>query len=256
MISTRFPANMLNLFKKFFFPPTLAISSAGLSDAGQVRKKNEDCFTILEGKNIFIVADGMGGHNGGEVASQATIEIMRRHFSNKTINAMGCNSQEIRHAMLSGFAKANSTVMALAREETALQGMGCTLVMAFINGTTLHTCHVGDARCYVISGDQINQITTDHTAAEESGEILHNRHIVTRVIGYPFPEPPEYNTTSLHDDDKILLCSDGLWSMLDNRTIYQSITEAESPEKAAKSLITLANKAGGDDNITALTIFC
>ncbi len=233
----------------------MALSSAGLSDAGQVRKKNEDCFTILEGKNIFIVADGMGGHNGGEVASQTTIEIMRHHFSNKTINAMDCSPQEIKHAMLSGFTKANNTVMALANEEAALQGMGCTLVMAFINDSTLHTCHVGDARCYVISGDRIKQITTDHTAAEESGPILSNRHIVTRVIGYPFPEPPEYNTTTLHEGDKILLCSDGLWSMLDNRTIYKSITEAESPEKAAKNLITIANRAGGDDNITALAIF-
>ena len=247
---------MLNLFKKFFSPPPRAISAAGLSDIGQIRKRNEDCFTILAGKDIFIVADGMGGHNGGEVASQATIEIMRRHFSNKTIKAMGCSSQEIRHAMLSGFEKANNAVMALANEETALQGMGCTLVMACINGTTLHTCHVGDARCYVISGDQIKQITTDHTAVEESGAVLSNRHIVTRVIGYPFPEPPEYNTASLHEGDRILLCSDGLWSMVDDRTIYQAITEAESPEKAANNLITLANRAGGDDNITALAIFC
>ena len=145
--------------------------------------------------------------------------------------------------------------MALANEETSLQGMGCTLVMSFINGATLHTCHAGDARCYVISGNQIKQITTDHTAVEESGAISHNRHIVTRVIGYPFPEPPEYNATPLHKGDKILLCSDGLWSMLDNRTIYKSITEAESPKKASKQLITLANRAGGDDNITALAIF-
>ncbi len=246
---------MLNLFKNLFHTPTLAISSAGLSDIGQIRKKNEDCFTILEGKNIFIVADGMGGHNGGEVASQATIEIMRRHFSNKTINAMRRSSQEIRHAMLSGFEKANKTVMALANTETALQGMGCTLVMAFINSSTLHTCHVGDARCYVVSGDQISQITTDHTAIEESGEIAHNRHIVTRVIGYPFPEPPEYHTTALQEGDKVLLCSDGLWSMMDDRTIYQSITAAESPAEASQHLVKIANSAGGDDNITALTIF-
>ena len=247
---------MLNLFKKLFSPPTLAITYAGLSDIGQIRKNNEDCFSILEGKNIFIVADGMGGHNGGEVASQATIEIMRRHFSNETIAAMRCSSQEIRHAMITGFEKANNAVMALAKEDTVLLGMGCTLVMAFIDGATLHTCHVGDARCYVVSGDRINQITTDHTAVEESGEILHNRHVVTRVIGYPFPEPPEYNKTSLQEGDKILLCSDGLWSMMDGRTICKSIREAESPEKASEHLIAIANGAGGDDNITAVTIFC
>lgn len=234
----------------------MAVSPAGLSDIGKIRKKNEDCFTILDGKNICIVADGMGGHNGGEIASKATIEIMRRHFSNETIKAMHYSSQEIRHAMLRGFEKANSTVMALANKEITLQGMGCTLVMTFIYGTTLHTCHVGDARCYVISKDQINQITTDHTVIEESGGKTRNRHVVTRVIGYPFPAPPEYNKTTLHVGDKILLCSDGLWSMVDERTIHESITAADSPQKAAQHLIELANKAGGDDNITALVIFC
>jgi protein phosphatase len=158
--------------------------------------------------------------------------------------------------MITGFEKANNAVIALAKEDTALLGMGCTLVMAFIDGATLHTCHVGDARCYVVSGDRINQITTDHTVVEESGEILHNRHVVTRVIGYPFPEPPEYNKTSLQEGDKILLCSDGLWSMMDSRTIYKSIIEAESPEKASEHLIAIANGAGGNDNITAVTIFC
>jgi protein phosphatase len=203
-----------------------------------------------------MVADGMGGHNGGEVASRATVEIMRRHFSKKTIAAMQGKTQEIRHAILTGFEKANDAVMALAKEDAHLLGMGCTLVMAFIDGNKLHTCHVGDARCYVVSGDRIKQITTDHTAAEETGDMLQNRHVVTRVIGYPFPEPPEFNTTILQDGDRILLCSDGLWSMMDEQTICKLMGEAESPEKAAKSLVATANAAGGDDNITALTVFC
>lgn len=234
----------------------MTVSAAGLSDIGKIRKKNEDCFTILENQNIYIVADGMGGHNGGEIASKATIKIMRRHFSNDIVKTMHTSSQKARHAMLDSFEEANDTVMALANKEPTLQGMGCTLVMAFITGTTLHTCHVGDARCYVISADEISQITTDHTIVEESGEISANRHVVTRVIGYPFPDPPEYNKTALHEGDRVLLCSDGLWSMVDARMICDVITAADSPQKAAQQLIEFANEAGGNDNITALVVFC
>lgn len=247
---------MFNLLQKLFSAPPLTTIYAGLSDIGRVRKNNEDCFSILAENKLFLVADGMGGHNGGEVASRATVEILRGHFSPKTIAAMRGNTQEIKHAILTGFEKANEAVMALANKDTALRGMGCTLVLAFIDGKNLHICHVGDARCYVVSGDRINQITTDHTATEETGNILRNRHVVTRVIGYPFPEPPEFNTTVLHQGDKILLCSDGLWSMVDSQAIRELMSKADSPEKAAKNLVATANEAGGEDNITALTIFC
>ena len=138
--------------------------------------------------------------------------------------------------------------------DTQATGQAMTVVVLWENA--LHVGHVGDTRLYRLRREMLDQLTTDHTAVEESGEILHNRHVVTRVIGYPFPEPPEYNTTSLQEGDKILLCSDGLWSMMDGRTIYKSIIEAESPEKASEHLIAIANGAGGDDNITALTIFC
>ncbi|MCA1766277.1 MAG: protein phosphatase 2C domain-containing protein [Desulfobulbaceae bacterium] len=247
---------MLNLFKKLLPQPSLKLTYAALSDVGLVRENNEDCFTILEGKNIFIVADGMGGHNGGEVASRSTIETMRRYFSPKIVKAMQNNTQETRHAMLTGFEKANSMVMDLAEENRDLIGMGCTLVMAFIRGTTLYTCHVGDTRCYLVSENRIRKVTSDHTMTEDAPDNSTSRHVVTRVIGYPFPEPPEYNTISLRRGDRILLCSDGLWSMIDEATIKQTIIEAESPAKASARLVALANTGGGDDNITVMNIFC
>lgn len=247
---------MLNLFKKLFPQPSLNLTYAGISDIGRVREKNEDGFSILEGKDIFIVADGMGGHNGGEVASKAAIGIMRNYFSDEIVKAMRGNSQEAMHAMLSGFDKANNAVMDLAEEDENLLGMGCTLLIAFIRGNTLCTCHVGDTRCYVVSDKQIRKVTNDHTMTEKSPDNSHNRNVVTRVIGYPFPEPPEYITTPLREGDRILLCSDGLWSMIDEPTIRKSIIEAESPAKASERLVYLANKMGGEDNITVLNIFC
>lgn len=247
---------MLKLLRNIFRRPTLALDYAGTCDIGRVRKNNEDSFGVIEEKNLFMVADGMGGHNGGEVASQATIEIMRHYFTDQIVKAMRGSSQETRHAMINSFDKANDVVMALSRDDENLLGMGCTLVMAFISGTNLYTCHVGDTRCYIISQGKIRQITTDHTVAAESPEIMHNRNVVTRVIGYSFPEPPEFNRANLQAGDKILLCSDGLWSMIDDETMCKTITEASSPEDASKRLIAIANQAGGSDNSTALIIFC
>ena len=156
--------------------------------------------------------------------------------------------------------------MDLAAEDPDLHGMGCTLVMTFIDGSILHICHVGDARCYVVSGGAIKQITTDHTALVEMknehpetadiADQLQTRHVVTRVIGYSFPDPPEYNAVDLQKGDRTLLCSDGLWSLVDDQLLYKTIIEADSPEKAAYELVTLANTAGGNDNITALLTFC
>ncbi|MDF1578329.1 MAG: protein phosphatase 2C domain-containing protein [Desulfurivibrionaceae bacterium] len=247
---------MYNFFKKILPHPSLKLTYAGLSDVGLVRENNEDCYRILEGKNIFIVADGMGGHNAGEVASRAAIEVMQRYFSDKIVKAMRSNSQEVRHAMLTAFEKANRVVMDLAEEDGDLLGMGCTLIVAFIRGTTLYTCHVGDTRCYVVSENRIRKVTRDHTMTEEAPGNSPSRHVVTRVIGYPFPEPPECNTISLREGDRILLCSDGLWSMVDESTILETIVKAESPAKAAERLVELANKGGGDDNITVLNVFC
>jgi serine/threonine protein phosphatase PrpC len=257
---------MINFLKKLLSPPTIPSTSAGLSDVGRVRKNNEDSFAIFEEKKMCVVADGMGGHKAGEVASRTTIEILRHHFSRTILSAMQVNPQETKHAMVSCFEKANTTIMDLGAEDPDLHGMGCTLVMTFINGNTLHVCHVGDARCYLASGGVLKQITTDHTALVEMknkypdtsdvAEQLQTRHVVTRVIGYSFPEPPEYNAADLQEGDRILLCSDGLWSMLDEQQIYTTITEANAPDKAAEELVAMANEAGGSDNITALLTFC
>ncbi len=256
---------MFDILKKLHPKPYPVIDYAGITDVGRIRENNEDCFSILEGKNIFIVADGMGGHKAGEVASRTAVEIMRRHYTRKVIKAMRDSGEEARHTMLNSFELANNTIIDLACEDEDLEGMGCTMVMAFID-KKLHTCHVGDARCYLARTEGLTQITTDHTAlaemqnaasqTESPPEQIQSRHVVTRVLGYPFPEPPEYNITELREGDRILLCSDGLWSMLDEEITYNTIMESETPEEAAEKLVDLANAAGGNDNITALAVFC
>ncbi|MEN8142249.1 MAG: protein phosphatase 2C domain-containing protein [Thermodesulfobacteriota bacterium] len=257
---------MIKFLKKFLQKPSLLTDYAGKTDIGRVRTNNEDCFSVLEGKDIFIVADGMGGHKAGEIASRTAVEIMRRHYSRKVVDGMRGNKEETRHTMISSFELANKTIIDLASEDDDLEGMGCTMVMVFFDNNILHTCHVGDARCYRAGVNGLTQITNDHTtlmemqraASQEKAppDPKQSRHVVTRVIGYPFPEPPEYHNIKLNEGDRILLCSDGLWSMLDDEKIYNTVIDSESPSALVEKLVDLANAAGGNDNITALTVFC
>lgn len=257
---------MLELLKKILTRSSPDIDCAGLTDVGRVRENNEDCYAILKETNIFIVADGMGGHKAGEIASRTAVEIMRRHYSRKVVARIKGNKEEIRHTMINSFELANDTIIDLACEDEDLHGMGCTMVMTFLDKNTLHTCHVGDARCYLAGESGLKQLTTDHTTLKEMQNTAtetgvspapdQSRHVVTRVIGYPFPEPPEYHCTEIREGDRILLCSDGLWSMLDENIIYNTVIDSGSPSTAAEKLVDLANAAGGNDNITALTIFC
>ncbi len=240
------------------------LPSFGRTDTGRVRSNNEDSFAILPDRNLFLVADGMGGHNAGEVASRVTIETLVDYFSAAALAGMRGRPEQIHHFLISGLLHANEQVIRMAGGDETLRGMGCTLVVAFIDDRTLHTCHVGDARCYRTDGDRLVQITTDHTllAKVESatrngtgeGRGVVNRHVVTRAIGFPFQEDPEYHATPLAAGTTVLLCSDGLWSMVDDGRILAILRQAASPEEAADILVREANEAGGKDNITAVVI--
>lgn len=256
---------MLRFLKKLFAPRQIAMVSAGNTDTGMVRGSNEDAFAIHPERRLFIVADGMGGHNAGEMASLTAVKVIGDYFSSPILGALRGNGPETRHALIKSFTLANETVIALADEQAEWHGMGCTLVVAYIDNTTLHVCHVGDARCYLISGGRITQLTTDHTAqvemrrgiavGDDQQELMHSRHVVTRVIGYPFPEPPDYLACPLQTGDRILLCTDGLWSTVTEDNILQVMNDSQSPAAAVKRLVALANAGGGLDNITGVAIF-
>jgi len=257
---------MINIFRRFFSRKKLTLSCAGQSDPGQVRSKNEDSYSILAEHRLFIVADGMGGHNAGEIASSATVKIIGDHFTPERLAAMQGSPQEIRHALVKSFEKANVIVSAMAAEKDEWRGMGCTLVVAYIDDDTLHLCHVGDARCYLVSEGSIRQLTSDHTTLVERRREFSDttelaahpqgRHVVTRVIGYPFPEPPEYYSCRLREGDRLLLCTDGLWSTVTEKTLSGVMANATTPADAVHYLVDLANQAGGPDNITGVAVFC
>ena len=257
--------SMFDFLKSLFHASVKKLESSGKTDRGKVRNHNEDYFGILKCRNIFLVADGMGGHNAGEVASKITIETLIDFFHEHSLPKTFGRQQEIRQLLSRGFYYANEKVMDKAGEDPQYKGMGCTLVAGIVDRNILHTCHVGDARCYLATADDMIQITNDHTSlADFKKEFkddptfrnLPPRHVITRAIGYPFPDEPEYNYARIATGNRLLLCSDGLWSLIDDMTIHKTITEARTPEEAGNSLVEQANEAGGNDNITALVVFC
>jgi protein phosphatase len=254
---------MWNFLKNFFNIGQSEISCFGRTDTGMVRKKNEDNFCILTERKFFVVADGMGGHKGGEVASRLAIESLVEMFSPDTVMAISGNPEEIRHTMLNSFRRCNKTVINQAEADENLKGMGSTLVACLIDDNTAYVCHVGDVRCYLLDSDRMRQITDDHSivaeqakkgAPENAPKV--SRSVVTRAIGFPFSQEPDFNIIPLGKNNKLLLCSDGLWSMVTDEEIEKIIRQAETAEGACDDLVSQANQAGGRDNITAVVIFC
>lgn len=253
---------MFGFLRKIFKSKPRNISFYGRTDTGMVRDHNEDSFCSLRNRRLFVVADGMGGHNAGEVASRLAIESLLEFLSEEKIREIRGNDEAIRLSMLDAFTHANQTVMAKAATDETMQGMGCTMVACLLDENMLHTCHVGDARCYISEKSSLRQITTDHTSVTyisrtdaNNNEVQIPRNVVTRAIGFHSHEGPEYHKTSLRPGCRILLCSDGLWNMVDHTRIEQILLNAPSPENASETLVTAANEQGGRDNITALVIF-
>jgi len=224
-----------------------------LSDTGRQRRANEDaCFARAP---LFVVADGMGGAQAGEVASRMAVEAFE-----PGLDADGDNSAEA--ALSARIRLANERIHDLAQSDRARQGMGTTITAAVVGEHDVAVAHVGDSRVYRLRGGAFERLTDDHSLVEElkrqgkltDEEATHHpqRSIITRALG---PEPSvEVDTTTwpAEPGDVFLLCSDGLTSMIDDRQVAALLREAPSMEQAARALVAAANEAGGRDNITVV----
>jgi protein phosphatase len=266
----------------------LTVRSFGLTDRGRERPSNEDHFLIAElartlrvrqsslpqpetqyGRNrghVFLVADGVGGHRAGEVASALsveTVEAFALHLLKRFSNLEAADEQ----AVLKEFEAALRRADARLREESARRpefaGMGTTLTMAFVSGRTLFVVHAGDSRCYLFRDGTLRQLTADHTWAAELArrglirpEAVRGhrwRHIVTNILGGgESGVRVDVRRAQLEPDDVVLVCSDGLTEMLDDRRIAAVLAEERSPEAACRRLVNEANGEGGCDNITCI----
>lgn len=233
-----------------------------LTDRGKLRQSNEDCCLAKQTDNftLLILADGMGGHNGGEVASSKTIEVvssyLEEHISENLIPA------RIFSILSQAVDNANTTVYNLSSEDSSLLGMGTTLDVCLIIKDTAYIAHIGDSRVYKISAKkELSLLTKDHslvsymieTGAITPEEAMHHpqKNVITRALGTSLSADADIFKLKLCEGDRLLLCSDGLSNMLDDETILKVMYHG-ALEKCAHKLVDLANKAGGTDNITVV----
>ena len=231
------------------------------TDVGVERKINQDCvyYSLTEVgplPNLFIVADGMGGHKAGDFASRYTVD----NFVSRVRESSGKDTVDIIDDAVTWV---NTALLEKAGESPDYTGMGTTLVVATVIDNMLKVANVGDSRLYIV-GKDIRQITRDHSLVEEMvslGEIdrkaarTHKRkNIITRAIGGDAKVEAEMFCVELQPGDKILMCSDGLSNMIEDEDIFKIIKDSPEIEEAAERLIDTANENGGKDNISVILI--
>jgi PPM family protein phosphatase len=225
---------------------------AARSDTGRQRPANEDNYFVTA--PLFVVADGMGGAQAGEVASQTAVEFFSHGLPD------GSSSAEERLAGL--VAKANARIHELAQSDEQLAGMGTTLTAAYVAENDLAVAHVGDSRLYVLRDGELQQLTDDHSLVgelirrgqirAEEAEEHPQRSIITRALGIEQEVVVDHYSWPVRDGDIVLICSDGLTSMVPDARVAEIIRDAPSLTAAAQRLIAAANDAGGRDNITVI----
>jgi PPM family protein phosphatase len=238
----------------------MRLSSFAGTDVGLARSGNED--SHLRGRSVFAVADGLGGHQGGEVASAMAVEPLAA-LDGRTF----ADAREAAEALAGGIREANQSILQRGRSDPGLWGMGTTVTAAAVAADrVLQLAHVGDSRAYLLRpGAPLRQLTTDHTVVEEAVErglltrrqaaVHPQRGVVTRAVGLDpevrvdLPEP-----LALAPGDQVLLCSDGLTEVVDDDQIAGVLADRADGGDACQALIAAANQAGGPDNVTVVLL--
>jgi serine/threonine protein phosphatase PrpC len=231
---------------------------AAATDVGRMRKNNEDSYLISQ--PVAAVADGMGGHSAGEVASAIAIEELatlgdRGPWENET-----AATDDLKQAIL----RANRRIREMAASDHKLNGMGTTLVALLEDGDMVHVANVGDSRGYLLRQGELSQVTVDHSLVQElvddgrlspeDAERHPQRSVITRALGIEPEVEFDQFTYKLQVGDRLLLCSDGLSDVVGTTQIRNVLLRVRSPQKAARQLVTVANEQGGPDNITVIVV--
>ncbi len=228
------------------------LTYAALSDVGQTRSHNED--SVLAQPPLYVVADGLGGHEAGEVASSIAVETIRDHAP--------------RHADSNALARAvraaNKEVLRAAREGIGRSGMGTTITAAIVEGGHIALAQVGDSRAYLLHEGSLQRITQDHSMVadmirrgqitESDARVHPNRSVITRALGTDANMVADAYDIDASAGDRLLLCSDGLTGMLDDSRIAEILGGYRDPNTTARALIDAANESGGHDNISAVVV--
>ncbi len=245
----------------------MKIQGAVLTDAGKVRKNNEDSCLVDDDFGLLIVADGMGGHAAGEVASRLAVDVIReqviRGLKTGTIPACGVPAPHWSNRtrlLAAAVAIANDIVFRASQERFERRGMGTTIVAALINGSRMSVVHVGDSRFYLFRGGRIMAVTRDHSLVAEQvaqgmissteAEASESKNILTRALGVMAAVDIDAMEPAVQSGDMALLCTDGLTKMVEDEEIGKIIKGVGDPLRVCQSLVTLALDRGGRDNVT------
>jgi|SRR5579863_437333 len=241
----------------------MKILYAGLSDTGRLRPSNEDSFGLFPEIGLFVVADGMGGHAAGEVASRLAVESTSE-FIRKIVETQGKGGGD---DLVRGIKEANHRIYLSSIEDPSLQGMGTTLVALFFNGDQVSVASVGDSRGYLIRNGRIEQLTRDHSLVNEyvergvltpeAAEHHPLKHVISRALGTGAEVEVDLLDMPLTVEDRYLLCSDGLSNKLTTPEILDIVIRSQDDiQIATQRMIEAANKKGGEDNITLIHTLC
>lgn len=233
------------------------------TDTGLIRNSNEDSYRIIPESSqnpcVVIIADGMGGHNCGEVASRMTVDYISDYMERSGSRLFSCPDigEEIKKLV----GETNTAVFEASLTRPEASGMGTTLTMAVIVGSKVTVAHVGDSRLYIAQSDSMRQVTQDHsyieelikngTLTREEAESHPRKHVITRAIGSSKDLEVDILDFEATEGDVLLLCTDGLTNMICENEIYSIIKDSE-PQKACEQLIEAAKSKGGEDNITVI----
>jgi serine/threonine protein phosphatase PrpC len=230
----------------------MRVEAAVRSDIGRLRQRNEDAYLVKE--SLFIVADGMGGHRGGDVASALALETIES----------ATPGEVTLEGLVEDIKRANQAVLERGEADRDLRGMGTTVTAILVEDGRAHVAHVGDSRAYLLRNGSLQQLTEDHTLVQRmvrEGRLTEDeaanhpqRSVLTRALGVDDEIGVDELTLDVHVGDRLLLCTDGLTTMIDRGRIQKILARERDPQAACDKLIDAANRAGGDDNITVIVL--
>lgn len=248
-----------------------ALQSASLTDPGRVRDHNEDCIESRPEIGLYVLADGMGGYNAGEVASGMATSLIADGVAEGWVprevdrltreQAMALADKLIREQV----ARANTAIFTTSQNNPECAGMGTTLVVCLFYDNFVSVAHIGDSRLYRLRGDTLDQVTRDHSLLQEQldsglitpeeAKLSQNRNLVTKALGIDPSVEPELHVHEAEAGDLYLLCSDGLNDMVDDEEIRLTlITLRSNPSLTVQQLVQAANDNGGRDNVSAMLV--
>jgi PPM family protein phosphatase len=249
----------------------MEIKAHGLTHVGKQRQHNEDAFLVADEAKLYLVADGMGGHAAGEIASRIAVDsisefiLHTKEDDGTWPHAYDEHFGRATNRLMAALRLANTRVLEAMRKDARLRGMGTTVVACLADGETMSVAHVGDSRAYMIRNNQLQRITNDHSwvfeqvqagmLTEAEAEKHPLRNVITRALGGALQVSPDATEIEAKTGDVYLLCSDGLTGMVPEDEILRLVTSHDGDlEGAAQALIDTANERGGLDNITAVLV--